>query len=253
MQILLIEDEALAAKKLNELLSKYFGSPNTKWLKSVDDSLSYLNTHDMPDLIISDIELLDGNVFSLFEQFKIKCPIIFVTAYDQFLLQAFKTNGIAYVLKPFDEEEFNITLDKYNQLFGNNKKEVLPTKILQDLKNALNSSQKEYKNRFVIKKASGIFLLSAKDVVYFQADSDIVFAFDNQQTKHIVQHRLSELEDMLDPNKFFRINRGEIIHIDYIKNIEPYFNNRLVVNLTKAKEGLKTSTSKTAAFRKWIE
>lgn len=90
-------------------------------------------------------------------------------------------------------------------------------------------------------------------MVYFQAEGDIVFAYDHQQTKHIVQHRLSELKDMLDPSKFFRINRGEIIHIDFIHKIEPYFNNRLVINLTKAKEGLKTSTSKTAAFRKWIE
>ena len=254
MNILFLEDEELAANKVKALLAAYFDENLTiTWVKSVQDGVKYLLNNEMPDLIISDIELLDGNAFSLYENYSVTCPIIFATAYDQFLLKAFQTNGIAYLLKPFDEKQFAQALDKYKKLFQNKGETTLTKDMILDLKQALSSSQKEYKNRFVIKKTSGIFLLNVSDIVCFRADGDLVFAYDNKKNKHIVQNRLSEIETMLDPSKFFRTNRSEIIHIDYIDKIEPFFNNRLVIHLSHFAESIKTSTSKTAGFRKWIE
>jgi len=222
-------------------------------VQSVQQGLSYLKENDMPDLILSDIELLDGKVFKLYEQYEVKSPIIFTTAYDQYLLEAFQTNGIAYLLKPFSNEDLKKALDKYLKLFGGEEKSGLDLKMIDELKSALFNSQKEYKKRFTIKKKSGIFLLNTEDVSYFSADDDLVFAYDKDNKKHVVNYRMSDLEEMLDPAIFFRINRSEIININFIEKMEPYFGNRLVVKMKNAKERLKTSGPKTSIFRKWVE
>jgi len=118
MKILLLEDEKLAAQKLLQLLYDYFEHElEIKWVQSVQQGLKYLTANGDPDLILSDIELLDGKVFKLYEQYEIQTPIIFTTAYDQYLLEAFQTNRIAYLLKPFSEEELKKALDKYLKLF----------------------------------------------------------------------------------------------------------------------------------------
>jgi len=254
MEILFLEDEQLAADKVRKLLKEYFDEDvSVTWVKSVKEGVQYLKNSPMPNLIISDIELLDGNAFALYNAVDVTCPIIFTTAYDQFLLRAFQTNGIAYLLKPFDEKQFFEALDKYKKLFHVKESTTLTRDVLANLQEALTSSQKTYKNRFVVKKTSGIFLLNVSDIVCFAADDDLVFAYDNQRKKHIIQNRLSEIDRVLDPGRFFRINRSEIINIDYIDRIEPFFKNRLVIHLQHFPESVKTSASKTAEFRKWIE
>ncbi len=255
MKILLLEDEKLAAQKLLQLLYAYFEHElEIKWVQSVQQGLKYLNENGNPDLIISDIELLDGKAFRLYEQYEVTCPIIFATAYDQYLLEAFKTNGIAYLLKPYSDEDLKKALDKYLTLFRAEDKGVaLNATMIEDLKSALMSSQKEYKKRFTIKKTSGIFLLKTETITYFTASDDLVFAMDDKNKRHVVNYRMSDLEDILDPAVFFRINRSDIVNINFIEKMEAYFGNRLVVSIKNNKEGLKTSGPKTAAFRKWVE
>jgi len=254
MKILLLEDEKLAAQKVLNLLYDYFGQDlDVKWVQSVKKGLEYLQTNEAPDLILSDIELLDGKVFKLYEQFEVQSPIIFTTAYDQYLLEAFQTNGIAYLLKPFSEEALKKALDKYLKLFNAESKGNLDLKMIDELKTALMSSQKEYKKRFTIKKKSGIFLLNSSDIAYFSADDDLVFAIDKDKKKHIVNYRMSDLEKLLDPALFFRINRSEIIHINFIQKMEAYFGNRLAIQMKNDGSSLKTSGPKTSAFRKWVE
>ncbi|MFK7981216.1 MAG: LytR/AlgR family response regulator transcription factor [Saprospiraceae bacterium] len=125
--------------------------------------------------------------------------------------------------------------------------------MIEELKSALKSSQKEYKKRFTIKKTSGIFLLRTENIAYFTASDDLVFAMDDKNKRHVVNYRMSDLEDILDPAIFFRINRSEIININFIAKMEAYFGNRLVVSMKNDRVGLKTSGPKTAAFRKWVE
>ncbi len=251
--ILILEDEELAASKMKtELLEYYDGNVQLEWIQSVSDGITYLRTNT-PDLILSDIELLDGRAFIIYQYVEIKSPIIFTTAYDQYLLDAFRTNGIAYLLKPISTEDLRAALDKYEVLFQRKDKFSLQSEVVEQLKEALDRSTPSYKQRFTIKKAKGIVLLKAEDISHFQADNNIVFAFDRQGKKHIVNHRMSELEDILDPRLFFRLNRSEIVQLDFIEKMESYFNNRLAITVATAQQTLITSSSKTAAFRKWIE
>lgn len=254
MKILVLEDEKLAAQNLIRLLSEYFEEEIfIQWVQSVRQGLEYLQRNEAPDLILSDIELLDGQVFALYQQFDVSSPIIFTTAYDQYLLEAFQTNGIAYLLKPIKDEDLFSALDKYFKLFKNDKAPQLNAAMITEFKKALSDSKKEYKKRFTIKKNAGIFLLNTIDIVYILAKNDLIYAIDQQQKKHILNYRMSELEKLLDPKSFFRINRSEIVHIQYIEKMEPYFGNRLIIHLNGIKEKLKTSGPKTVSFRKWLE
>ncbi len=254
MNILLLEDEKLAAHQLMGLLKGYFNDAiNIEWGQSVQEGLAYLQGNTRPDLIISDIELLDGRVFKLFQQYDVQSPIIFVTAYDQYLLDAFKTNGIAYLLKPYAPEDLKDALDKYLKLFDKGDQSGVSEQVIAQLTRALGSAHQDFKRRFVIKKSNGIYFLATEEIKYFKADDDLVFAFDQKNHKHIISYRMSQLEEVLDDRQFFRINRGEIVNVNYIVKMEAYFGNRLSIQLQGMTEVLKTSGPKTAAFRKWID
>ncbi len=251
--ILILEDEELAANKMIAELENYYeGRVHIDCIQSVGEGISYLN-EKVPDLILSDIELLDGRVFIIYEHIEIKSPIIFTTAYDQYLLDAFRTNGIAYLLKPISEEELQAALDKYENLFQQTPPFRLESQVLEQLKEALNQSKTNYKQRFTIKKTKGIIILKVADISHFQADNTIVLAYDRVGKKHVVNHKMSELEEILDPKVFFRLNRSDLVHIDFIERMEPYFNNRLAVFVAGKSEAMITSSARTAAFRKWIE
>ncbi|MEL7221075.1 MAG: LytTR family DNA-binding domain-containing protein [Bacteroidota bacterium] len=252
-QVLILEDEELAATKMKADLEQYYqGQVAIEWLQSVGQGITYLR-ENTPDLILSDIELLDGRAFIIYEHIEINSPIIFTTAYDQYLLDAFRTNGIAYLLKPIDDEQLKAALDKYDKLFQQEQSFGLQSSVLEQLKEALDQKSTNYKQRFTIKKTSGIILLKVEDISHFQADNNIVFAFDRKGKKHIVSHKMSELEELLNPNAFFRLNRSEIVQVDFIEKIESYFNNRLAVSVPGIKKAMITSSSRTADFRKWIE
>lgn len=254
MNILLLEDEKLAAHQLMGLLKGYFDEDvQIHWVQSVQEGLAYLNEHPDPDLIISDIELLDGKVFQLYQQYDVQSPIIFVTAYDQYLLDAFQTNGIAYLLKPYAPEQLQQALDKYLKLFNKETPNLMTEKVINQLTRALGNADKDYKRRFVIKKSTGIYFVHTSEIKYFKADDDLVFAFDQKGQKHIISYRMSKLEEVLDEKEFFRINRGEIVNVNYIVKMEGYFGNRLAIQIQGEQEKLKTSGPKTAAFRKWMD
>ena len=254
MNILVLEDEKIAALNIIDLLTNYFDiRPSIQWVQSVEQGLIHLQKHGDPDLILSDIELLDGQAFSIYEQYEVSCPIIFTTAYDQFLLKAFQTNGIAYLLKPFSVDELTSALDKYLKLFKTKNHPKLDASLVAEFKKALKGAQKQYKNRFTIKKSSGIILLETKDICYFAAKNDLIYAIDSANKKHVINNSLNEIEKLLDPSEFFRINRAEIININFIEKMENYFGNRLAIKLRHIETTLKTSGPKTASFRKWVE
>ena len=254
MNILLLEDEKLAAHQLMGLLKGYFDDEiQIHWVQSVQEGLAFLQGHPDPDLIISDIELLDGKVFQLYQKYDVQSPIIFVTAYDQYLLDAFQTNGIAYLLKPYAPEQLQQALDKYLKLFNKDTPNVITDKVLNQLTRALGNSDKNYKRRFVVKKNNGIYFVHTSEIKYFKADDDLVFAFDQKGNRHIISYRMSQLEEVLDEKEFFRINRGEIVNVNFITKMEGYFGNRLAIQIQGEEEKLKTSGPKTAAFRKWME
>ncbi len=253
MNILLLEDEAIAAKQLTKYLQNYFSNDVTiRWYQTVADGLAYLQSNPSPDLILSDIELLDGRAFDIYEQHAVEAPIIFITAYDNFLMDAFNTNGIAYLLKPYASEDLIQALDKYLSLFKKTPQDSNQA-LIKQFNQVLNDSQKSYKTKFTIKKSNGIFFLETNNIVYFKADGDIVFAHDTEHKRHLISYRIAELEQHLDPKQFFQINRGEVINVSYLEKMETYFGNRLALYLKGEAETLKTSGPKTSAFRKWVE
>lgn len=269
MRLLILEDEEPAARQLLRFVQQAgltAGAPPV--LRGVEKALAWLQTNPMPELIFSDIELLDGNVFSLYERFAVSCPIIFTTAYDQFLLPAFRTNGIAYLLKPFTYAQFEQALAKYQGLRQSFAPTVdkpatdapapaaplLSAEVLRELSQALRqSAQPSYKQRFSVRMRQGLHILQVADVAYVQADEGVTFAVDGAGTRYPLQGTLTELERQLDPARFGRLNRSELVSIAFIEKVEPYFNNRLAVKLRGSAVVLTTSAAQTPEFRRWLE
>lgn len=253
IRILIIEDEIPARKKIKRFVSEL--DVTTEIIAEIDTverAVEFLQNNQV-DLIFSDIELLDGNAFEIFEKVSVPCPIIFTTAYDKFWMDAFDSNGIAYLLKPFSKDRFQKAWDKFllfrNQ--GPDEKQWM-TKIAELIKR--NLAEKSYKKRFTINTHRGIYFLETENVIYFAADEGLVFAYDTEGKKHLLKEAtLKEIEEQLDPLNFFRINRSELVNKPHIEKIERYSKNSLAIKLKGYKNHLKTSQSNTSAFREWVE
>lgn len=253
MNILILEDEIPAYQKLIKCLESFFDIKITHdWGRSISDGENFLkeNTYDF---ILSDIQLLDGLSFDLFNKVKIDTPIIFCSAHDEFLFQAFNTNGIAYILKPYSQNDFDKAIYKYQSLFKKGDYAALDNATINALKSALQEEYTTYKKRFVIKKASGIQLLNATDIALISASGDFCLVIDNQGKRHTISQNLGSIFQKLNPKKFFKINRSEIVNIDFIEKIESHFKNRLLISIKNYKEKVMTSSATTADFRKWLE
>jgi two-component system, LytTR family, response regulator LytT len=250
MKVVIIEDEPHAYVKLAKFISRYDKRIEIiAQMESVKETIRYFAENEMPNLIFADIELLDGNIFKVFESCKITCPIIFTTAYDEFLLQAFEQNGIAYLLKPFDFEKFDRAMIKFESLKNNFVS--ASNEFWREIQISL--QQPKYKERFVIKSKDGIQLLETKQIAFIGMQNEMPFAFNATGRKFLLNDTLTNLEKSLNPKTFFRLNRSEIVNLDFIENLKPDFHDRLVVSLRNLKVKLVSSISRTSELRKWLE
>lgn len=253
MKILILEDEIPAYQKLIGCLDVFFDVKITHhWARTITDGMQFLEENNY-DFILSDIQLLDGLSFDLFRKTQITSPIIFCSAHDEYLFEAFKTNGIAYILKPYSQKDFDSAIQKYQSLFKQGDYEALNTTTIDNLKSALQQEYNSYKKRFVIKKKTGIQLLNTVDISVVIASGDFCIVIDKAGKRHTISQNLSTTLSQLNPKKFFKINRSEIVNIDFIENIEPHFKNRLLITIVNYSDKLMTSTSNTSEFRKWLE
>lgn len=253
MRILILEDEIPAYKKLVMYLNTFFEEEVAHdWARSIADGEKFL-TQNSYNFILSDIQLLDGISFDLFDDVATDTPIIFCSAHDEYLFKAFNTNGIAYILKPYSKSDFNKAIEKYQMLFNQGDYNTLNHKTLTNLKSALKQENTIFKKRFVIKKAKGIQLLNVVDISLVMASGDFCIAMDGKGKQHTISQNLGSIFQQLNPNKFFKINRSEIVNIDFIENIESHFKNRLLISVAGNKEKVMTSSSTTSEFRKWLE
>lgn len=253
MKILILEDEIPAYQKLINYLTSSFGEEFTHDLARSNANGKEFLENNKYDFILSDIQLLDGISFDLFDEVNTDCPIIFCSAHDEYLFKAFNTNGIAYILKPYSKSDFNNAIEKYQSLFNQGNYNKLNSNTLSNLKSALKEENTSYKKRFVIKKAKGIQLLNVTEISLIQASGDFCIATDYSAKRHTISQTLGSIFQQLNPTKFFKINRSEIVCIDYIENIENHFKNRLLITMKGVKEKPMTSSSTTADFRKWLE
>ncbi|TZF93695.1 response regulator transcription factor [Chryseobacterium panacisoli] len=253
IKVIIIEDEIPARNKLKRFISELKEPVEIlAEIATVEEAVTFLKKSRV-DLIFSDIELLDGNAFEIYNQVSISSPVIFTTAYDQYWMNAFESNGIEYLLKPFSLQRFQKAWDKFLVLKTSASEQ---NDVLIKLQQMLNSSQieKKYKKRFTISSHQGIYFLNTEDITFFEAEEGIVFAFDAAGKKHLLsESTLKEIENQLSPSDFFRINRSEVVQKIHIERIERYNKNTLSIRIKGKQAHLITSQSNTSAFRKWIE
>jgi len=257
IKAIIVEAELPARKKLKKYIESYKESITiVEEFETVEEVLVFFETPTDIDLIFSDIELRDDNAFEAYKKVNIKTPIIFITAYNQFWMEAFETSGIEYLLKPYSFERFEKAVDKYLNLknsmtIGSN--ENVLQKLDAYLTNQTIQTPKTYQEFIAVKSSQYTYFLKIDEVVYFQADYGIVVAYDVHNKKHILnQSSLKMLEELINPAVFFKINRSELLNRNYIEKISRYTKNIIAINLKNNEKVLKTSQNKTAEFTKWL-
>ncbi|MCL3781360.1 response regulator transcription factor [Prolixibacteraceae bacterium JC049] len=253
IKVVIIEDEAPARKKINSFLDRIQDATTVvKELETVDDTVDFFQSKPEVDLIISDIELRDGNVFEAYQQLSITTPIIFATAYDQFWMNAFESNGIEYLLKPYSFVRFQKAWNKYAMLVK--QPPSSSESIIQQLEAFYKNKEEEkpeYKDYIPVKANTSIYFLKVDEVLFIQADYGVIFAYDVNNKRHTLnQTSLKEVQELLNPSDFFKINRSEVVNRKYIEQIDRYTKNSVAIKIKN--HSLKTSQSSTGAFNQWL-
>lgn len=243
MTAIIIEDEPLAITELEHILKEI--APGIKIiarLDSVRESIDWLRGKEA-DLIFSDIHLGDGQSFDIFRQVEVKAPVVFITAYDEYALQAFQSQGIGYILKPFDREEIAKVLDKVGYWIGKDQT-LAPT-----------ATSVIYQERFLVQIGTRIKSVPVTEVAYFMADGKYLMLFTTAGAGYIIDQTIAGLEERLDPKRFFRINRKFIVSFSAIKEMVRYSNSRIKILLApEPPGGIETvvSTERMKEFKEWL-
>lgn len=254
MKVIIVEDEALAAERLQQLIAQYDNSIEIiTWLDSVQEAVAWFRTAPPPDLAFFDIQLADGRSFEIFEQCDIKFPVIFTTAYDEYALNAFKVNSIDYLLKPIDLESLTKAFNKFETLkstFTNHHTPAITLETMQKVMQALHKPT--YKTRFVVKSGTQLHSVPAEAILYFYHEDKIVWLKRNDFKKFAVDFTLEQLDTMLDPTQFFRLNRQIITSFPAIKEVTTYSNSRLKIKLLDNNEPAIVSRDRVNDFKIWL-
>jgi DNA-binding LytR/AlgR family response regulator len=248
LNTIIIEDERPALEALVDTLTSISTEVNiTARLSSVKEGIDYLSGPSEADLIISDVQLSDGLSFEIFNQTTVGTPVIFITGYDQFMMNAFDYNGIDYLLKPVDREELRKALAKYHMLEKH-------FNVHQSIKKLSNYIGEHKRKRIVVKKGIENILLRLDDTVLFYTENKIVYVVDRWGKKYLTDKKLSELETELDNTVFFRANRQYIININFIRGFKPYEKVKLCLDFTMAEINHVIIISQETApqFREWM-
>jgi len=252
MKVLIVEDEDLAVRKLQKTLAGVDETIEVVGVaESIKSTVDWLQQHPSPDLILMDIELADGQSFEIFKLTEVKSPVIFTTSYDEYALKAFKVNSVDYLLKPIQQEELQAALNKYKKMKGENKTDLSIDSLVKELQQKL--QPKEYRKRFLVKHAQKLVSIEVEDIAFFYSDGRLNFFKTNDNRKFVVDYTMDELEDMLDPDQYFRISRSFYVSVNSIDKIDDYFGNRLILQLKPVvdKEAL-VSREKVTDFKKWM-
>ena len=249
MNVLIIEDEKIAADNLEKMLRQIDKNINVQYkIDSIEESVSWLSNNTV-DLIFLDIHLADGLCFKIFEQIKIKTPIVFTTAYDQYAIKAFKVNSIDYLLKPIEIQQLEQSLEKYKELNQVKNAKTIDFDALLSLYN----NKIKYQERFIVRYAQKIKSIKTTDIAYFYIVAESVFLCSKNNNRYSIDYSLDKLENILNPKDFFRINRQFMVNISSIENMYSLSKSRIKIEL-KPKSDNETivSYSRMSDFRKWL-
>ena len=248
LNTIIIEDERPSRESLLQTLSRISADVNLlATITSVQEGISYLGQPRNADIIFSDVQLPDGLSFEIFRHCIVDSPVIFVTAYDEFMMNAFEYNGIDYLLKPVNEHELDKALKKYNMLQHHFAGKTDISKLVSPLLHPK-------KTRIVVKRGIESIALPFEDIVLFFTENKVVYVIDKNGKKYLSDKNLSDLEMELDNNKFFRANRQYIVNIDYIRSFKPYEKVKLQIDLATSEinHAIIVSQETAPAFRKWV-
>ena len=255
MTAIIVEDESLIARQLISKIEAI--APDIKILDiipSLKVARRWLMANAEPDLMFMDIQLSDGVSFEIFEEFNLRCPVIFTTAYDEYAIKAFKVNGVDYLLKPVNEDDLRKAIEKSRKIIGS--KDAVPAnwgELLQSLSTKQQAATL-YKEKFIVHQRNQWLPINTTDIAYFTREN-LNYLITFEGTKYILDYNtMEEIEELLDPRKFYRANRQFIINIDAIQSVKPHDNAKLSVFL---KMPLKIETDisreKAPAFKKWFD
>lgn len=250
MKVLIIEDETLVAQDLSKRL--LLVDPHVEILEtlsSVTASLKWFSENRPPDLIISDIRLSDGISFEIFESLHLHCPIIFTTAYDEYAIRAFKLNSIDYLLKPIDARELEMAVLKYKSLTNDS---VFAEQLKSLIGNWDGKVVKKYKDRFLTLHRNTLIPITQDQIMTFMKE-ELIYIHTTDNERYISEHQtLDEIESLLDPSIFFRVNRQHIIHVQSVGKIKTTHKGLTIQLKSPVNIELDISREKAAAFKKWI-
>ena len=253
MTILIIEDEELAVKRLKGILKEV--APTAIVVAdtdSIESSVEWLQKNIAPDLILMDIELNDGQSFEIFDLVEVKSTVIFTTSYDEYAIKAFKVNSADYLLKPIEKEDLAAALKKYEGLKEHySSSHSIVEQLIKGLQQSMHS--REYRNRFLVKQGSKLMSVNVSDIAYFYTDGRLKYFKTNDNKKFVIDYSLEELDTMLEPGTYFRINRSFSVSVTSVAKIDDFFGQRLILDLKPAieKEVL-VSRERVTDFKKWM-
>jgi DNA-binding LytR/AlgR family response regulator len=250
MRVVIIEDEAPAANRLAKMLKSIRDEMDiVTRLDSVESGVRFLRTAEDIDLIFMDIQLADGLSFDIFSQTEVKAPVIFTTAFDQYTLKAFKVNSIDYLLKPIEEKELEQAVEKYRQLYGN--REGGFTEKMQKLIREITANR--YKERLLIKRGQQFSYLKTEAAAYCFADGKLCYAVDFNGNRYLLDNNLSQLEEQLQPARFYRINRHLLVNIDAVQKVHTWLGGRLKLELSLSTTAeTVVSRERVNGFKEWL-
>jgi two-component system, LytTR family, response regulator LytT len=247
MNVLIIEDEAPAYRRLAKLITECDSSIQIVGIiESVKDGIAWFSENPLPDLIFSDIQLADDLSFTIFKQLNITTPIIFITAFDEYAINAFKFYSIDYLLKPVGPEDLKTSIEKYKNIHNKpsiNNFEEFVKKL----------TEKNYRSRFLVSFRDGLIPIEINDIAYFYSEDSLSFLVTKPKKSHIISETLDSLESQLDPKLFFRANRQFILSAGCVTKVEPFFNQKLIVKVDPpAEQDITISKNKATSLKEWL-
>ena len=251
MKVVIIEDEIWAAELLEALIKDY--DPAIEIIEifdSVKRSVIFFNKNPQPDLVFMDIQLADGLSFEIFDKTLVECPVIFTTAFNEYAVKAFKVNSIDYLLKPIDTDDLKAAIDKYKKLYSE-KPVALQYQVFD---NILHKLTNKYKQRFVIKVGEHIRSIPVDEILYFYSLEKATYLHTAENRNYVIDYSLEQVESLVDPEKFFRINRKYLIAMNSFKDIISYSNSRLKIELLHSDDyDAIVAREKVRSFKKWLD
>lgn len=251
MKVLILEDESLSARHLKNMLQSIDNSIEVvAVLDSVEACTHFLAASPEVDLVLMDIELGDGQSFSVMELLPGDCPVIFVTGHQEHALKAFKLNSLDYLLKPLNRDDLEAALDKFKNLYGQ-KKQLLQE--YGDVRRSVQGTQVNQRTRYLVKCGTRLISISLSDVAYFYTKGKMQYVKTRNNEDFIIDKRLEEIETEVDGSTFFRVNRQFIVNYMHIEKIHTWFSGKLKVQVHPAAyEEIVVSRLKANDFKKWL-